>query len=337
MRRLIREKLNELLRSKSVNMHIKRVILPLLFLVVGMSYAQTVLEPEEAFRLALEHNYGIQITYKNVEIAENNADILNSGYLPRLTGNAGATFNIDNTEAEFADGTVRVLNGAESSRYNASLNLNYTLFDGLGRYYNYKQLKEQYNLSALEARETIENTVFNLFTIYYNVAELFQNVEALEQTLEISKNRLERAQYQFDYGQATRLSVLNAQVDINNDSINLVNSAQQLRNTKRDLNFVLGNTFESNFEVDTLVTFILRNDREALLNKVKSTNVLLQQVEKNILISEYNIKASRGNFLPTIGVTGSYGWSKSNNNAAAFLAVATNTGLSGGVNLVWDL
>ena len=32
------------------------------------------------------------------------------------------------------------------------LGLNYTLFDGFGRSYNYKKLKETYNLSELEAK-----------------------------------------------------------------------------------------------------------------------------------------------------------------------------------------
>ena len=38
-----------------------------------------------------------------------------------------------------------------------------------------------------------------------------------------------------------------------------------------------------------------------------------------------------------MGLTGSYGWNKNNNNAASFVAVSTNTGLSGGVNLSWNL
>ena len=95
-----------------------------------------VLTPDEAVLLTLDHNYGIQIASNTVKVAENNTSIFNSGYLPTLTGNAGATYNLDNTEAEFSNGNTTVLNGAESSRYNASVNLNYTLFDGLGRLYN---------------------------------------------------------------------------------------------------------------------------------------------------------------------------------------------------------
>jgi len=116
----------------------------LFFLFLGQQFvlAQELITPEKAVALALENNYDIKLANNGLEVAENNKHVLNSGFLPNLTGNAGAAFNLDNTEAEFANGGVTSLNGAESSRYNASLNLNYVLFDGLGRRYNYKRLKE---------------------------------------------------------------------------------------------------------------------------------------------------------------------------------------------------
>jgi len=319
----------------------KRHYKVILFLtVLNFSYSghtQQVLEKSEAIALALENNYGIKTANNNLEVAENNADLLNSGYLPSLTGNAGATFNNDNLEAEFSNGESTTLNGAESSRYNASLNLNYTLFDGLGRYYNYKSLKAQYKLSELEARQTIETTISQLLTVYFDVARNEENLETLKKALLISKNRLTRAQYQFEYGQSNKLGVLNAEVDINNDSINIISAKQLLENSKRDLNLVMGNTLKSEFSVDTTVVFLLELNKEELLSKLKQNNITLLQVEKNIDISNYAIKANKGAYLPTLGLTGSYGWNKNNNNSASFLAVSTNTGLSAGLNLSWNI
>ncbi|MDB4237187.1 TolC family protein [Flavobacteriaceae bacterium] len=299
--------------------------------------AQKLVSVSEAIELALENNYGIKIISNNKEIAKNNASVLNSGYLPTVTSSSGATFNRDNLEAEFANGESTALNGAKSSRYNASINLNYTLFDGLGRYYDYKRLKETYKLSELQARETIENTIAQLYVVYYNVAQVTENVTVLEKTLTISKDRITRASYQFEYGQGTMLNVLNAQVDINNDSINLINAKQQLVNTKRDLNVVLGNVISSEFRVDTTIDFKLDIDQNDLATKVKSNNVNLLQLDKNIMINTFIVKANKSGYLPSLGLTGSYGWNKGNNNAASFVAVSTNTGLSGGLSLSWNL
>ncbi|TBN02747.1 TolC family protein [Hyunsoonleella flava] len=308
------------------------------FIITGFGiYAQELITVEKAVELALEHNYGIKVANSLVEVAENNTSILNSDYLPTVTGNAGATYNLDNTEAVFANGEVTNLNNAESSRYNASVNLNYVLFDGLGRRYNYKSLKEQYQLTELEARETIETTLLQLFSVYYSVAQLYENKKVLTQTLNISNDRLKRSKYQFEYGQVTKLDVLNAEVDINNDSINLINISQELNNAKRDLNLVLGNSVLKVFDVETEVNFAMLFNKEELLQKAIAQNVILQQADKNILINQYELKTGKSEYLPTIGLTGSYGWNENNNNAAAFLAVLTNTGFSGGVNLTWNL
>jgi len=318
-------------------MKCKIAFLYVLFFGASIFAQQKILTPGEAVSIALDNNYGIKLANKNLETAKNNASVLNSGFLPTLTGNAGATYNIDDTEADFANGNVTILNGAESSRYNASVNLNYVLFDGLGRSYNYKQFKEQYQLSELQVRETIENTIFQLFTIYYNVAQITENTVALEETLGISNDRLKRAQFQFDYGQDTKLGVLNAEVDINNDSINLINSKQNLKNAKRDLNVVFGNTVALDFDVDTKISFDALYSKEELFEKAKTRNIALLQIDKNIAISNYGIKSGKSAYLPTLGLTGSYGWNKNNNNAASFLAVSINTGISAGLNLSWNL
>ena len=315
----------------------KNILFVLLFCACFNGLSQQMVKPSEAITLALENNYGIKIANNNVSVAKNNKNILNSGYLPTVTGNAGTNFNKDNISAEFSNGETTTLNGAESSRYNASIILNYTLFDGLGRIYDYKRLKEEYNLSELQARETIENTITQLLMVYYDVARQSENLKSLKETLDISNDRLIRSEYQFEYGQNTKLDVLNAEVDINNDSINIINAEQGLINAKRDLNFVTGNTITNQFVVDTTVTFLMQLNKQDLLDKLQRNNVTLIQNEKNIAINEFTLKANKSGYLPTIGLVGTYGWNENNNNAASFVAVSTNTGLSAGLNLSWNL
>jgi len=310
----------------------------MIFLIIRLGYSQEVVKPSEAIALALVNNYGIIIANNTLDIAENNKSVFNSGYLPTLTGNAGATYNRDSGRTEFNNEfEPRVISGAESSRYNANINLNYTLFDGLGRHYDYKRLKEEFNLSELQARETIENTIAQLLTVYYDIARRSENLKSLDETLDISNDRLTRAEYQFEYGQNTMLDVLNAEVDINNDSINVINARQSLINAKRDLNFVTGNNIPQEFAVDTTITFLLELNKEDLMNKMNRNNVSLIQNEKNIAINEFILKANKSGYLPTVGLTGTYGWNETNNNAANIVALTTTTGLSAGINFSWNL
>lgn len=305
------------------------------------------LSSEDAVRAMLTNNFGIQIANNNVGVADNNTSILNSDYLPTVFGQAGANFDRTTSTTDFNgaldnDGIARpnvVIPDAETVRYDASINASYTLFDGLGRFYNYKQLKEQYNLSQLEARETIENTMVQLFSVYYEVARIEENIAVFETALEISRKRETRAQYQFDYGQVNKLQILNAQVDIVTDSINLLNAKQQLRNTQRDLNVVLAAPLENLKTADTTVAFVSPLLIDSYVEQASVNNVNLLQVEQDIIISDYEIKKAKGLFLPTIGLTGSYGWNLANNPASAFFPGTTrsSTSLAAGASLRWNI
>ncbi len=318
-----------------------------LFLISSTVIAQK-LTKQEAIRLALENNFGILVANNNVTISKNNKGILNSGYLPSLAANAGAGYQSATSITGFQGaidsntGEPRPdieINDAETQRYNADLTLNYTLFDGLGRFYNYKRLKEEYNLTALQARQTVENTILQLFTVYYEVARLSENSEILEETLQISRERVSRSNYQFEYGQNTKLDVLNAQVDVANDSINLLNNNQQLINTKRDLNVILDGDLEQEFDVDTIIKFVPKLALDEYLEKSEENNVTLLQNESTIRISEYDIKVSKSGYLPTIGLNGSYGWNENRNPPSAFFPgnVSDVYTLSAGVSLTWNL
>lgn len=324
------------------------IFLVLFMLSVASTSAQEqLLSKDKAIAQALENNFGIKIAKNQVEIADNNKSLLNSGFLPTLTANAGATYNRDDATIEFPgqfleNGDPRPdieLNQAEAQRFNSGLTLNYTLFDGLGRFYNYKSLKEQYQLSELQARETIENTMLQLFSVYFEVARLTENVNVFKKALEISNDRITRAEYAFEYGQNTKLDILNAQVDVTNDSINLLNAQQQLLNTKRDLNVVLNQNLNERYSVDTVVTFIPRIQLEEYIGLAKENNVALLQTNKSLAINKYDIKVSKSGYLPNIGLTGAYGWNLNQSAASAFFPGTNNQNynLNLAASLTWNL
>ncbi|MGK0385550.1 MAG: outer membrane protein [Patiriisocius sp.] len=330
----------------------KCLIVIILFLCNFVAiYAQEPLEElltkEDAFNQMLQNNFGIQIADNNIVIAKNSKSILNTGFLPSLSGNAGGSFDQTDTNTNFngavdQEGNPRpdiALDDAETRRYNASLNLDYILFDGLGRTYIYKQLKEEYNLSTLRARETIELTAVQLLSVYYEIARLTENENVLKSVLKASKDREERASYRFEYGQTSKLEVLNAQVNITTDSINLLNTKQQLKNTKRDLNVLLNTDLEKSFAVDTTLVFLDTFTLKEFAGTVLENNVTLLQSEKDILISDYQIKRNRALMLPSIGLTGSYGWNRNYSPASAFFPGTTSNAnsLNAGINLRWNL
>jgi outer membrane protein TolC len=146
-----------------------------------------------------------------------------------------------------------------------------------------------------------------------------------------------RAKYVYEYGQNTQLDVLNAEVDVNNDSIVFLNTEQLYMNAKRDLNFVMGREVQTDFDVDTLVTFVPTLRLDLLLEEAKKNNVSILQADTNINIRKYDLKVDRSDFLPTLGVSGSYNWAQFQNNSAAFLSSQEAYGFSGSATLSWNI
>ena len=263
-------------------MNYNRITLTFIFaLFTFISVAQENLGKQQAVDIALENNYDIMVMDNNVEAAKNSSSIYNSGYLPTVFANGGAQYDNSNNQSEFQDGTIQESN-SNSNAYNASIGVNYLIFDGLGRMYNYKKLKELYNLSEIQARQVVENTLLLLLGSYYEVARLTENKNNQRESLSISKSRLVRERYKYEYGQNTQLDVLNSEVDVNNDSISYLNISRELSNSKRDLNVILGRNISIDFEVDTVVNYTLDLTYENLLNSARSNNALLLQAQKNI-------------------------------------------------------
>jgi outer membrane protein TolC len=181
--------------------------------------------------------------------------------------------------------------------------------------------------------------MLQLFSVYFEVARLTENQRVLEEALRISKDRITRAEYAFEFGQNTKLDILNAQVDVTNDSINLLNTRQQLANTRRDLNVVLNQNLNTNFEVDTVVRFIPRLQLQDYVSQTELHNVAILQTARNLVINEYDIKINRSGYLPTVGLNGSYGWNLNQSAASAFFP-GTNTetlNVALGATLTWNL
>ncbi len=312
-----------------------------LILPLGLS-GQDILSKDEAVRLTLENNLNLQIVNNQLEIAKNNTDIFNTGYLPTVSANAGGTMDFGGTKITFADGHVQDVSAAATQRYNASLGANYVIFDGKRRFYNLENLKVARSIAELNVRQSVEGVLLQLFSAYYEVAKVTLDVRAQEETMEVSKKRLQRARYQLEYGQGSRLNVLNAEVDINRDSINYRNLVRLLANTKRNLNVILNNQVINDFAVDTTVLYTEGLSLEDLIAKSKSNNVDMLIAEQGIYQSNYTLKQFEANKKPTVSSNLSYGWNLTDNplsdNPNPFQTdLIRSNGLNLGVTASWNI
>ncbi|GMN07080.1 TolC family protein [Croceitalea sp. MTPC5] len=310
-------------------------------LVIGLlateGSSQSMLTVADAIKIAIESNYDVRIAKNDTEIAAVENSLLNSGYLPSVSASGNISYSDETQNVVFSDGSLTEVDDAVTESYNASVTTEYTIFDGLERKFNVRKNAENLNYTKLQERQLIENTVVSIYETYYNVAYQAQVVQNLALTMTNSKDRLERSKKKLKYGQATKLDQLNAQVDLNNDSISYASAYKDLKNAKRNLNLLLGREVTVPFEIDTIVTFSALLDQGEVLSSANENNISALLNRKNVLLSELDIKINKAKYLPKINGSASYNWNESQNPITSFALENETYGINLGLGLTWNL
>ena len=301
--------------------------------------AQEILLPQQAVQIGLENNYGIRLARNATSVAENNTSRFNTGELPSFRVNSGINYGLSGSEIRYHDanipaGSSWVVNGID---YNAGISMNYLVYDFGGRELNKQRLGELLSISKLEERKSIEGNLLAILSAYYNIALLQENLYAQAEVLDISRDRKERAEYQLQYGKSNRLVVLNAAVDINRDSIDLLNLQQQLANEKRDLNLLLGRAVGTPFEIDTSMRFAGNLTLESLMADALEKNVDLLLAKNDLALSELDIRINETVLKPEINAVSSLGLFGGWNDRNAAVRSQFGSELAAGVSLSWNL
>ncbi len=322
----------------------KQLIYIFLFFVTGnLLSAQTVLTTNNAVDLLLQNNYGVNIARNNVKIAENNTSKELNGYLPTLGASAGVNASLGGSTQTFGEnfsqgpGSNKItINNAFQWGANVGVQANYTIIDRT-RDYTLDQLKEQLSFTDLELRQTIEVNILQLFSSYYQLAQLIENLVVQERTFETSQQRKTRAQYRLEYGQGSKLDVLNAEVDIQRDSVDLLNLKQQIANVRRNINVIIGQEVDTDFVVDTTLNYDPKLNLSQLIEQAKTNNIQLLALDQNIKIRAYDLQILDATRMPTLNANASYSFSMSDLPKESFTTFQSNRGLGVDLTLGWNI
>lgn len=282
---------------------------PLLILLLCVSLcgqAQELLTIDAAVQVALENNYQIITASNNKQMDALAVTPGRAGMLPQVGATATQNNSIQHLEQTRSDGTTVERDNARNNSLNYGVALDWTLFDGMKMFANYEQLKQTQKLGEAELKQVILNTVGQVMITYYDLVQQQQQLSALDSTIIISKQRVELAHNRFTIGKASKLEVLNAQVDLNTDQTQFKRQQELFANTKTQLNQQLARDLKIDFSVspDILVdSSLLLPDLETL---VESENPQLQAEMINKRISELQLRQIKGSRLPEIYASTGY-------------------------------
>jgi outer membrane protein TolC len=308
----------------------------LILFCAATASAQEVLTLESAVKIALENNYEIKIATNNLTIQKTNVAIGNAGMLPTVTANVVDNNSIQNSSQTRQDGTETELDNAKNNSLTYGVGLDWTIFDGMRMFARMDQLKELQKLGEAQLKLTVITRISDVNAAYYDLVQQQQQLAALDTTIVISNQRLTLAQNRFTIGKASKLEVLNAQVDLNTDQVALLRQKELYANSKILLNQLLARDVATDFKVID----VLKVDSLLLLPELKELaekqNPQLEAQIINKRVAELELKQIKAARYPTVRVNTSYNFSESQ-SSLGFVAESQSRGLNYGFSASLNL
>ncbi|RAJ04019.1 outer membrane protein TolC [Chitinophaga skermanii] len=279
--------------------------------------ASNMLTLEQAIDLALKNNFDIRLAKTSAELAANDWQYANLALAPRVNGTATRLWTNSHSKQEFANGSKNEVDGIKNTNTTASVNLQWTLFDGLKMFATREKAQALRDAGELAVKDRMVNTVAAVINSYYNVVQLKQQLRAITEQMSISEERVKLSDAKFQTGLGPKTDLLQAKVDLNAQKQVRLRQLTLINQGKTNLNQLLA-VNEASISYDVLDTIPVNMNLPygELKENFLKTNTLVKGLEKNIEISQLGVKERKGEFYPTISFNSAYNFNTAKSNQA---------------------
>ncbi len=294
---------------------------------------------KQCLEMGLSKNYEIQIIRNQQQILENDASAGNAGYLPTLDLSSSYSGTLNNLlEQRMLSGETVDYNNTLNQSLNAGINLNWTIFDGLGVQMNYKRLKQLQEQGELNTRLTIENFISNFTADYYNYISQTIRQKNLQYSVKLSEERLRIVDASYTIGSSSRLDLQQAKVDLNSDKSSLIKQDEVIYLLQMQLNELMGNENIEKLLViaDSIIDINSFLNKEELYQQMLNNNTLLQIYKQGETLAKIDLKSQQSENYPYLRLNAGYGYTYNIYQTSSFDR-QKNLGLNYGVTLGYTI
>lgn len=284
-------------------------------LATGLLQAQRTLSLEEAVATSLQNNYDIRLSRNDSALAALDYSYANYAFYPRLNANSGIVFNNTDSRQTLSDGTKKDRNDIKSNNITASLNLNWTLYDGMKMFITKKRLGELVELGELQIKNQVVTTVADVMQMYYNIVSEEQRLKAMEEQMQLSEERLKLSQYKFEVGTGAKPDVLQAQIDLNAQKSSYLSQQTTIARLKEQLNQLLDLPLSNEFRVMDTIVINEHLTLESIQSGINATNPQLLVAQKGLDVAQLTLEQRRAERYPIVSFNSAYNFSRTDNKS----------------------
>jgi outer membrane protein TolC len=303
-----------------------------LFALTHLVQAQTTLSLKQAYELALENNFSIQIASNELEIAKRNNVIGNAGMLPSLNGVVNQDNQVVDTKQKFLNGAENNRDGAKSNSLNASVEMNWTLFNGMKMFATKRKLAEFEAMGKLRLKQQMENTLSRVAKAYLDALLAKEQLAIAEQVLSIGEKRLQVAKAKLEAGKSPKSELLNVQVNLQADKAAARRLEASYKNSKLNLLQLLGLQTSFNFELSDSWVSQEALSYEAFKESAMQQNSGIQLSKLSKELAQTQLGELKADRYPSLQLRSGYNYNKQESEAG-FLQSSNNTGFHYGLGL----
>ena len=317
----------------------KTIITIIVCCAAGNLLAQQHYTLRSCLETGLEKNYSIRMVRNEEQISKNNATLGNAGYLPTLDLSAGFNGNINDTETQArSTGEKNKTTGVFDKTLNASLNLNWTIFDGFKIQASYARLKELEQQGETQTRIAIEDFIAELTAEYYNYIQQEIRLKNFRYAMSLSKERLRIVEERYIVGNFSRLDLQQARVDYNADRAQYMKQQESVKTSRIRLNELMANddmsqpitVNDSIIDLNHLLSF------DELWQSTLNNNASLLKSEQNKKIAALDMKAVKSRNYPYLRLNAGYGYTL-NKYEISSTSRRDNLGLNFGLTMGFNI
>ncbi len=277
-----------------------------------------VLTLEQAIDVALKNNFDIRLAKNTAELSANDYAYANFAFAPRLNATAGTSWNSTATKQEFANGTKRDTSGIKGQNVNASVNLNWTLFDGLKMFATRNKLEAIKNLGELAIKNQVQNTIATVIGGYFNIVQEKQQLKALAEQMSISEERVKLSDAKFQTGLGPKTDWLQSKVDLNAQKALYLRQQTVIEQSKALLNQLMAVPETSTFyDVVDSIPLNAGLSLGELQENIAKNNTSIKVQEQNVAVSALTIKERKADYFPVLSFNSAYNFNRNTSNAAS--------------------
>jgi outer membrane protein TolC len=286
-----------------------------LLFIATRSLGQDTLTVEKAIATSLNNNYDILLSREDSASVAITSEYRNAVFVPTLNANSTVLFNNNKQRSKFASGKDTTRSGIKTSNINASLNLNWTLFDGFRMFILRDRLDVATIRGSLVIKNQVVNTISDVIKTYFDIVRQKQQLKNVQEQMTLSADRLQLAQYKLDIGVGIKPDVLQARIDYNTQHAAQINQLALIDQRKHELNRLMNVPQTVDYEVSDSIIAAPDLVLGDLMNGIEETSPALRLAKTEIDLAHLDVREAKALRFPTVAFTSAYSVSRNNNNS----------------------